>query len=120
NGLLVGNHPLRVGGDVNGLRLTHVTFVPGRELDADGTPLQPGEPSLILESQVHEASISRCLLGPVFADENVDVTFADSGLDAGTRDVPAYADVAGTDHGAPVVLERCTVIGTLLTRTLKL
>jgi hypothetical protein len=120
NGLLIANHPLRIGGEVDGLRLTHVTFVPGRALDAGGAPQQPGQPSLILESPALEATISRCLLGPVFSDENAEVTLADSVLDANARDVPAYADLAGTDYGAPVVLERCTVIGSVLTRTLRL
>jgi hypothetical protein len=120
NGLVVANHPLRIAGEVDGLRLQHVTFVPGRALAADGTPQQPGQPSLILESPALEASIARCVLGPVFAHENAEVTITDSVLDAGDRLVCAYADLSGTEHGAPVVLERCTVIGTFLTRILKL
>jgi hypothetical protein len=120
NGLQIANHPLRILGELDKLRLTHVSLVPGRQLDSDGAPQQPGQPSLILESPALEASVSRCLLGPVFAEENAEVTFADSVLDAGDRDDPAYADLGGTAYGAPVVVERCTVIGRLLTRTMKL
>lgn len=120
NGLLIANHAVRIGGEVDGLRIQHVTLVPGRELGTDGAPTQPGQPSLILESSALEATIARCLLGPVFADENAEVEIADSVLDAGDRDAPAYAELNGTGYGAPVVLRRCTVIGLLRTRILRL
>lgn len=120
NGLVLASHPLRIGGEMNRLRLQHVTLVPGRELASDGTPKQPGQPSLILESATLEASIARCLLGPVLADESAEVGITDSAVDAGDRAAAAYANLAGGAYGAPVTFERCTVIGTVLTRILRL
>lgn len=120
NGLLIANHPLRLGGDIDGLRLRHLTLVPGRELNPDGSPQQPGQPSLILESPALEASIERCLLGPLLADENAEVEILDSVLDADDREEPAYADLTGTGFGARLRIRRCTVIGIILTRILSL
>jgi hypothetical protein len=120
NGLLVANHPLRVDGEMNRLGLRHVTFVPGRELQGDGTPVQPGQPSLILESDQLEAVIQRCITGPILSDQNVQISMADCVIDAGARDDAAYADLTGTGFGAPLVIRRATVIGTIRTRIMSL
>jgi hypothetical protein len=120
NGLLIANHPVRISGDMNALSVRDVTLVPGLALTSGGSPVDPGQPSLILESDALEANIERCILGPIHCDENATVAVSDCIIDAEERDNAAYADLTGGGFGAPLTIKRSTAIGTIHTRILSL
>ena len=92
NGLLVANHPLRIQGAMDGLTIRHTTLVPGRRLAEDGSPIEPGQPSLIVESSQAEVEIERSILGPLWIEDDCELTISDSIVDAGDRSTAAYAD----------------------------
>ena len=65
NGLLIGNHGLRVTGQLRSLRITDCTLVPGRRLSEQGEPLEPGETSLIVEATTASVAIKNSILGSI-------------------------------------------------------
>ena len=76
----------RVVGEINRFRMRHTTLVPGRELTGDATPLQPGQPSLLLEGENLEADVEQCVSGPIYTHENATLRVSNSILDANAYD----------------------------------
>lgn len=120
NGLVIGGGRLVAGGRLDRLTLRHVTLVPGRGFDALGQPTDPGATSLVLSSPELEAVLELSLLGPIEAADEVEMTLSDCLIDAGDITAPAFAGLAAGDFGGPLVVSRCTVVGTVATRELTL
>lgn len=98
------------GNRLQTLTLRHCTLTPGIARSPDGSPAQPGKPSLIVGADV-VIEIDRCILGPILAAPGARVTITDSIVDAGSSDAVAYAAPDGTAGGAPLSLSNTTVIG---------
>lgn len=117
NGLLITGAPLRVPDDGNNalarLELRHCTLVPGIALATDGSPLQPGTPSLALEIAGLKTDIERCIIGAVRSHARGEVSATDCLIDANASNAVAYANTDGSGSGASVTLDACTVIGKL-------
>lgn len=122
---------VRVTGEVESVVVQHATLMPGRgfefeaEIEDDpeavGVSLAPGADSLVVESAAATLRIHRSILGPVRTGRGVEVTIEHSIVDAGGRESPAFAGLAGTDDpGGPLTVQRSTVIGTIRTREIPL
>jgi hypothetical protein len=124
-GLLISQGAdLVLDGDLS-LDLIHCTLVPGRSLEADGTPTQPDRDSIRAASATDapQVTLTRCISGPLRLPESAYLTVRDSILDAPvpTTAQPRLAiaaDDTGTEPGPISVLERVTVFGETYVREL--
>lgn len=89
------------------LTIRHCTLVPGpdrlRVVDA-GTRLE----------------VERSVVGGMGVHLDAFARITDSVVDAGSETAVAYADPAGSGHGAPLECERCTVVGRVKADALEL
>jgi hypothetical protein len=124
NGLLIAGHRLRVpaggGNALRRLELRHCTLVPGRSLNADGSPLAPAQPSLAIEIADIEVTLEYCIIGGVRADAGASCRLTDSIIDSCAPDGVAYAALDGSGAGGALSLEQVTAIGKLHAVTLPL
>lgn len=124
NGLVISGGALRVPAANNHLarlRLVHCTLVPGRTLDINGVPQQPGSPSLIVEADNVTVEIDYCIIGGLQVTETSHTQILDSIVDAGGATGVAYsAPAGGTGSGAPIRVEESTIIGKVWTRVIEL
>jgi hypothetical protein len=115
NGLLVaGAHVLapQANSELRRLSVAHATLVPGHGLAEDGSPTDPGEPSLLVRRTGAEVAIARSVVGPLRIAPGSSTTVTDSIVDAGGVDGRAYSAATGPmTPGGPVAIEACTVIG---------
>jgi hypothetical protein len=115
NGLLVVGATLRVFGTANKLkklRLRHCTFVPGSRLDADGKPISPNRPSLVVTAKNVAVEIDHCIIGGLRVSDTANVSIRDSIVDATALDRIAYAgNGISPGRGGPLRVENSTVIG---------
>lgn len=102
------------------LTLRHVTLIPGILLETDGTPLQPGAPSLVIEAPNVTVEIERSLLGPIQAVASTSLEITDSIVDATERTLPAISDLDEVSHAGHLCLRETTVIGKVAARTFPL
>ncbi len=115
NGLLVSGTirvpALTPGGAANALarlRLQHCTLAPGVK------------PALVVDAADVRVEIADCVIGAIRADENARVVVTDSIVDAGGERAIAYAGPGGDDPGAPLEIQRGTVIGKVWTAAMTL
>jgi len=124
NGLLISGGTLRVadvaGNGLRRLRITHCTLVPGLALGADGSPVSPGQPSLVVEIPNVVVEIASSIVGGLRVAPGSEVRLTDSVVDATDPTGVAYADVDGSSAGGKLSLERCTVLGKVHTGLLAL
>jgi hypothetical protein len=115
-------------GELAELVVRHCTLVPGRSLDAHGLPRQPTTPSLTAAqpAQPRTVIVERSILGPIrMPAELAELRLGDTILDApppppdGAR-VALAADGAGDLPGPAATIERCTVLGAVHVRELRL
>jgi hypothetical protein len=99
NGLLISGNAIQVSGKLGTLRLVHCALVPGWRLNVDGTPAQPVEPSLIVDSSGTIVEIDHCILGGIRTDESARVVISSSIVDAMDETNVAFAAVNGKDAG---------------------
>ena len=111
NGLLIGNHGLRVTGQVRSLRITDCTLVPGRRLSEQGEPLEPGETSLIVEATTASVAIRNSILGSIRTAVDVQVRILDSVIDANGTSNFACHGLQDGEAGGLIEIERATVVG---------
>ncbi len=115
NGLLVTGAPLQVpdlaGNTLARLQLAHCTLVPGIGLQPDGTPTQPGAPSLLLAIAELDTDIDRCIVGAIRCHARASVRASDSLVDATARDAVAFAAADEQAAGGVLSLLACTVVG---------
>jgi len=118
DGLLIVGGALRVSGRLGRLRLRHCTFVPGIALNADGSPAQPGAPSLVVDAANTRVEIDHCIIGGILAADDVEVRINNSIVDANDEQNLAYA---GTKwFGGQLRITNSTVIGLVRTRLMRL
>jgi hypothetical protein len=104
------------------LLLRDCTLVPGLARNADGSPVSPGAPSLVVEHPFTDVRLERCITGALRAVAEADVTLRldDCIVDAAGEGATAYAGVLADARGAEITLQDCTVIGVLDTELLRL
>jgi hypothetical protein len=93
------------------LQIVHTTLAPGWTLDSAGHPMQGDAPAIKAETTTGGISLSLSITGPIRAPQLVQVSLADSILDATRETLVAYAALDGTSGGAPLTLTGCTVVG---------
>ncbi len=115
-----------VDGDLEFLELAHCTLVPGLRVNENGTPEQPGQPSLLVNGEAKRLSVSveRCVTGPLRLPSTlVGLTIRDSVIDSPNWQtvgaIPAIGGVSGA-VGPPTVIERTTVFGAVSVKELTL
>lgn len=119
DGLVITGHALEVKGEASLLTLNHCTLVPGRELDPDGMPQGPADPSLRLCELTRQVMIDHCILGPIQTRwgggraEPMQITLQDSILDALSPDRDALTGLSGDMAHALLSVRRVTVFGGL-------
>jgi hypothetical protein len=117
NGLLLSGEKLRVptagSNQLRFLRIAHVTLTPGWALTPAGDPLQPDEPSLIVETADTEVNIEHAIVGGLRTHDGAKLTVTDSILDATRIDGVACAGLDGVAPGASLSMQGCTSIGKL-------
>jgi len=117
NGVLISGEKLRVPQAGNNLlrylRISHVTLTPGWSLTPAGDPLQPDEPSLIIETANTDVTIDRSIIGGLRTHDGAKLSLTDSILDATRTDGVASAGLDGTAPGASLSMQGCTSIGKL-------
>lgn len=117
NGLLLSGEKLRVPAAGNNLlrhlRIAHATLVPGWALMPAGDPLQPDEPSLIVETANTKVNIERAIVGGLRTHDGAKLTLTDSILDATRIEGVASAGLDGAAPGASLSMQGCTSIGKL-------
>jgi hypothetical protein len=118
DGLVIAGGALRVTGEIASLTLRHCTLVPGIALAADGTPDQPGAPSLIVESPGTVVEIDRCITGALRIEEGAEAIIKNSIVDAQEMANPAYA-APGDVLGGPLTIENSTVRGAVASRLIE-
>jgi len=102
---------IRIGTGVRKLTLTDVTLVPGRDRDRAGSATAPAAPSLTIESDGCEVTITRSVLGPiVIAGDDVRLDLVESVVVAETATAMALSRDADVD-GDQVSMRNVTVIG---------
>ena len=111
NGLLIGNHGLRVTGQLRSLRITDCTLVPGRRLSEQGEPLEPGETSLIVEATTASVAIKNSILGSIRTAVDVQMRILDSIIDANGTSNFACDGLQDGEAGGLIEIERATVVG---------
>lgn len=117
-GLLISGAGIRIRGGVRQVLVRHCTLVPGHTLQRDGTATNAGAASIVIESPETRVIIEHSIVGAIHAHEDAVVSAADSILDSGDKDTTAYAGESGSGVGAPLTLDRCTVVGRVSTRIL--
>jgi hypothetical protein len=100
-----------VGGALGSLTIAHCTLVPGHRLNRDGTPLRPGEPSLLADVPTARLRIHRSILGPVRLATDTALEATDSAIDATAPDRVAIAGLDAADAGGRLSLTACTLVG---------
>ena len=117
NGLLLSGEKLRVPAAGNNLlrhlRIAHTTLVPGWALTPSGDPVQPDEPSLIVETADTEVNIERAIVGGLRTHDGAELALTDSIVDATRIDGVASAGLDGESPGASLSMQGCTSIGKL-------
>ena len=124
DGLVISGGALRLAAfadvEIRELVLRDCTLVPGLTLNGDGSPTSPGKPSLIVEHPFAKVTLERCILGPIHAVTDADVTLTDCIIDAGAPESVAFAADHAGGTGAELTIAQCTVIGKVHTKLLKL
>ncbi len=111
---------LTVKGEAVAVQIQDATLVPGLGLSRDGSPLAPGEPSIIVSAAEANFSLLRSISGPIAADSGGSTRVCSSIVDATAPCCVAYASVDLSSAGADLHVEDSTIIGKVWARTLKL
>jgi hypothetical protein len=118
DGVLLSGGRMQVpaGGDLARINLCHATLVPGLALDATGKPTSADAPSLVVEKDGVTVTLEKSIVGGLRIAAGCVVSGSGSIVDATAADGLAYGAPQHDDHGAPLSLETCTVIGRIRAR----
>jgi hypothetical protein len=124
NGCLVSGDQLVVPAEISAgvanqlslLEIVHSTLVPGRTLDAVGSPVTPGAVSLSVGLAGVTCKIERSITGALRAVPESIVGLLDSIADANDAEAVVFAGLDGSGPGATLSAKECTVIGKIHTR----
>ena len=111
---------LVVSGTPVTVAVSDATLVPGHGLLPDGTPLHPGEPSILVTADGATVTLTRVISGPVAAAGSGSTAITASVIDATS---PYYVAYAGPDLASPgpdLCVTDSTVIGKVRARTITL
>lgn len=117
DGLMVVGRGLIVEGDLYELSLRDCTLVPGWSLDTDGYPESETEPSIELTNTSARLRVERSIVGSILVDvsevtiDPVEISLADSVLDATKPEFEALYGPDGTHAHATLRVVRSTVFG---------
>ena len=125
NGLVLTGAGLRVsaaadGGTLRRLRLVHCTLVPGLAMSPDGTPRQPGTPSLVVETAGTAVELDHCIVGALRIAPLASLSLTACIVDAGDPAAIALAAPDGQGPAAPTRADASTVVGRLHVQALPL
>lgn len=126
DGLMVVGRGLMVEGDLYELSLRDCTLVPGWSLDTDGYPESETEPSIELTNTSARLRVERSIVGSILVDvsevtiDPIEISLADSVLDATKPDLEALYGPDGTHAHATLRVARSTVFGTVRAHAISL
>jgi len=126
DGLLVAGRGVHIGGELAEVRLRHCTLVPGWSLDTDGYPESETEPSIEMTDTSARLAVERSIVGSVrvnvseVAVDPVEISLADSVLDATRPDLEALSGPGATFAHAVLRAVRSTVFGVVRTHAVAL
>lgn len=126
DGLLVTGRGVHVSGPMGQVVIRHSTLVPGWTLEPECHPVQPEEPSLVLDNTSVCVQVERSILGTILVvgnevrTEPLEIHIADSVLDATARDREALSGPDCTHAHAVLSLYRCTVFGEVHTHAIRI
>jgi hypothetical protein len=109
--MLPANRPSGAANALATLQLTHTTLVPGWTLDSSGKPTEKDAPAIQANTTGGQITIQSSIVGPIHVPELVQVSLADSILDATDKSLVAYAALDNKSGGGPLTLTGCTVVG---------
>lgn len=124
NGCLVSGDQLTVPAEespgvanqLSRIEIVHSTLVPGRTLDAKGSPVSPGAPSLVIELSSVTFKAEKSITGALRAVSGSIIDLLDSIADANDAEAVALAGLDDTSPGAAFSANECTVVGKIHTR----
>ena len=124
NGCLVSGDQLTVPAEISPgiknqlsrLELLHCTLVPGRTLDAGGSPVVPAAVSVVIEAASLSCRVERSITGGLRAVPGSTIDLRDSIIDATDIRAVAYAGLDNFSAGAALTCSACTVIGKIHAR----
>ena len=102
---------LHVSGDPSNVQVSDCTLVPGIALNIDGTPVAPGDPSIVVTSVGTTLVVTNSITGPIGVISGAATRICTSIIDAGSRCGVAYAGADLASEGATLHIERSTMIG---------
>lgn len=113
DGLMISGGAVRVTGQPRSVTISDCTLVPGISRTRGNEPLQPGAPSLIIESDSVEVTIRRSILGGLALANGSPATIEHSILDATAPALYALADPGfdGSKPGGSLKIANSTIIG---------
>ncbi len=114
---------LLVTGDPNAastIQLADCTLVPGLALLADGEPMFPGDPSIVVNAKRTKLIINRSICGPIAADASGTTRICASIIDGTSPSCVAYAGPDLASAGGDLHVEASTIVGKVRTRTMTL
>ena len=120
DGLLVANQAMLATGELERLRITHCTFVPGRRLSETGQPLEPGEASLTIGAATTAVEIEQSIVGALRTIVDCRITIRDSIMDANSLSNFALQGLQDGAMGGQLECERVTIIGALRATEIRL
>jgi hypothetical protein len=123
DGLLLTGGRLRIAPTADGqslrkVTIRHCTLVPGIGLAPDGSPAQPTQPSLVVETAT-AVEIDRCILSGIRATPGATIRIDGSIVDATRPDGVAYAAPDGSGGGGALAVSTSTLIGKVHTVSLE-
>ncbi|MBI3529359.1 MAG: hypothetical protein HY067_15495 [Betaproteobacteria bacterium] len=102
------------------LVLRHCTLIPGLALNADGSAVAPGAPSLVVDHAFTRVTLEQCIVGPLRIDEDTTISLTDCIVDAGLPEAIAYEGTVADGPGAEMNIQDSTFIGKLHVRLMRL
>lgn len=117
NGLVVGG-AVRVTGRGT-LVIRHCTFVPGGDLQRDGSQVSPGAVSVFVDDARSSVVIERSIVGGIRAHVDADVSCTDSVIDTGETGIAFALEADSKQAGGTLSLDECTVLGRVHARVLE-
>lgn len=118
NGLVVVGGSIRVRGRGT-VVIRHCTFVPGSDLQRDGSPVSPGAVSVFVDDARSSVVIERSIVGGVRAHVDADVSCTDAVIDTGETGIAFALEADPKQAGGTLSLDECTVLGRVHARVLE-
>lgn len=99
--------------EVTRVTLRHCTLVPGLQLNIDGTPMHPTQPSLIVTNPNVTVVLEHCIVGAIHTTPTTKMTISDSIVDATDPTFMAFTSVTDPENeaGGELTVNGSTVIG---------